>query len=216
MTSTSIGDFLDMDAKKIALTSHDEFEDFQDLAYDAFKVIESRRSYPYISIFKTKDTNRVLSQSWIRQIISIVSPIKANEKARELVDRLKGIISTTNYYLGIYQRERNISTLLRDCRFKPSDIQFKVVFSPTNETVEIDLPEEYAKALGEAYRLLMAILKGDYDAFVSFLDEYGTTPYDKDYLRLCFQRLEEFPRSIDKDKPDYLAFYEKLFLKEAS
>jgi hypothetical protein len=198
----------------ISLSSHDDFERFQDLAYDAFSLIETRRVFPYLSLFKTEGTDDVLSQSWIKQIEHLVSPIKANAKSKELVSRLKGIMTTTNYYLSLYQEEHNIHTLLEDCHFPKAAIQFQVIFSSTDETVKIDLPIEYVRALQEAYRLLVALYKGDCDSFISFLDDYGETPYDKGYLRDCFHHLEEFPRCIGKSKPRTIDVYERLFPKE--
>jgi hypothetical protein len=199
----------------VSLSSHDDFERFQDLAYDAFRVIETRQVSPFLSIFKTESTDYVLSQSWIRQIEGIVGPVKANAKAKELVSRLKGIVSTTNYYLSIYQEEHNIHTLLEGCRFPKNAIQFKVIFSSVDEAIRIDLPEEHAQALQEAYRFLVALYKGDCDSFVSFLDEYGETSYDKDRLRECFHHLEEFPRCIDISQPRTMDIYERLHSKEA-
>jgi hypothetical protein len=199
----------------ISLSSHDDFERFQDLAYDAFRVIETRQASPFLTIFKTESTDDVLSQSWIKQVEGIVGPIKANAKAKDLISRLKGIMTTTNYYLSIYQEERNIHTLLEGCRFPKNTIQFKVVFSSVDESIKIDLPEEHAHALQEAYRFLMALYKGDCDSFVSFLDEYGETSYDKDYLRECFHHLDEFSRSIDLSKPRTIDIYERLRSKEA-
>jgi hypothetical protein len=121
----------------VSLSSHDDFERFQDLAYDAFRVIETRQVSPFLSIFKTESTDYVLSQSWIRQIEGIVGPVKANAKAKELVSRLKGIVSTTNYYLSIYQEEHNIHTLLEGCRFPKNAIQFKVIFWPYIKEIAI-------------------------------------------------------------------------------
>jgi hypothetical protein len=205
-----------MDVRKITLTSHNDFEHFQDLAYSSFRLIENRREPFGITVFQVERTDWVLSKSWIHQIENIVATIKANSKAEQLIERLKEIMSTTNYYLAIYQKEHNINTLLCEYDFKPSDAHFNVVFSSIVERVDIDLPEEYEQALGEGYRLIIAIETGDYSSFVSFLDTYGETPYDKDYLRICFRHLEEFPRRIDKEKPDFLTLYEKLFLEEAS
>jgi hypothetical protein len=193
-----------------------EYWNFQDLAYDAYEVIMSRQVYPYLSIFNTKDTDRILSESWIKETEKIIGPIKTNKKAEELLYRLQGIVTTTNYYLELYQEKKNVSSVLERCSFKPADIQFKVVFSSEDEKVEIDLPEDYVMALKEAYRLAMALCQGDYEAFVSFLDEYGDTPYDKNYLQTCFRNLEEFPRSLAAEQSYPFKLYEKLFLKETS
>jgi hypothetical protein len=190
--------------------------DFQDLAYNAYKVIMSRQVYPYLSIFNTKDTDRVLSESWIKQTEEIIGPMKTNAKAEELLYRLRGIVTTTNYYLALYQEKKNVSSVLEHCSFKPADIQFKVVISSEDEKVEINLPEDYVMALKEAYRLAMALCQGDYEAFVSFLDEYSDTPYDKNYLQTCFRHLEEFPRSSTAEQSYSFELYEKLFLKETS
>ncbi len=201
---------------KISLTNHNEFEDFQDLAYAALGLIRDRRIGFLLRVFDLQGTDRVLSESWVEQIEEIVGPIKANKKTKELLYRLRGIMTTTNYYLSLYQEEKNISTLLRHCVFKPSDIQFKIVFSLKDEKVEIDLPEEYTGALGEGYRLILALEEGDCPSFISFLDEYGETPYDKEYLKTCFHHLEEFPRRVDKEKEDFLLLYERLFSEEKS
>jgi hypothetical protein len=198
----------------ISLSSHDDFERFQDLAYDTFSLIETRQVCPYLSLFKTEGTDDVLSYSWVKQIERIVSPIKANAKSQELVSRLKGIMTTTNYYLSLYQEEHHIPSLLKDCHFPAASIQFQVVFSSTDESVTIDLPKEHVWALQEAYRLLLALYQGDCDSFISFLDEYGETPYDKDYLRECFHHLEEFPRGIASSKPRTLDVYERVCPKE--
>lgn len=199
---------------KITLSDHNEFEDFQDLAYTALHLIRGRQAGFTLRLFELRGTDRVLAESWIKQSEEIVGPIKENSKAKELLYRLRGIMTTTNYYLSLYQEEKNISTLLRHCSFKPADIQFKVVFSLEDEKVEIDLPEDYARALGEGYRLILALEKGDCPSFVSFLDDYGETPYDKEYLQTCFRHLKEFPRRIDSEKEDFLVLYEKLFLEE--
>jgi|LAHS01.1.fsa_nt_gb hypothetical protein len=199
---------------KISLTNRNEFDDFQDLAYTALGLIRDRRIGFLLRIFDLQGTDRVLAESWIEQIEEIVGPIKENDKANELHYRLRGIMTTTNYYLSLYQKEKNISTFLRYCGFKPADIQFKVVFSLEDEKVEIDLPKEYAWALGEGYRLILALEKGDFLSFASFLDDYGKTPYDKERLRTCFHHLEEFPRCIDNEKEDFLVLYEKIFLEE--
>jgi hypothetical protein len=201
---------------KISLTNHNEFENFQDLAYAALGLIKDRRVGFLLRVFNLQGTDRVLSESWIEQIEEIVGPIKENDKAKELHYRLRGIMTTTNYYLSLYQEKKNISTLLRYCNFKPTDAQFKVVFSSEDEKVEIDLPKEYAWALGEGHRLILALEKGDFPSFASFLDDYGKTPYDKERLRTCFHHLEEFPRCIDNEKEDFLLLYERLFLEGKS
>jgi hypothetical protein len=154
---------------KIALSNHNEFEHFQDLAYAALQLIKGRKVGFILRIFDLKGTDHVLSESWVEQIEEIVGPIKANNKTKELLYRLRGIMTTTNYYLSLYQEEKNISTLLRHCSFNPADVQFKVVFSLEDEKVDIDLPKEYVWALGEGYRLTLALEKGDYPSFVSFL-----------------------------------------------
>ncbi len=198
----------------ISLSNRKEFEDFQDLAYTALGLIRDRRARFILHVFDLQGTDRVLTESWIEQIEEIVGPIKENDKAKDLHYRLRGVMTTTNYHLSLHRRKKNIDTFLRYERFKPEDIHFKVVFSSEEEKVEIDLPEEYAWALGEGYHLILALEKGDFASFASFLDNYGETPYDKESLQNCFNHLEEYPRRIDNEKEDFLVLYEKLFLEE--
>jgi hypothetical protein len=200
---------------KISLIDIHQFDDFQDIPYYSFSCLENHMLPYELNLFDVEPTIEILCDSWIQEIEREISQsVKPNQKAKDLIQRLKEIMITTNYHLSIYQKDHNITNPLWNKRFKASDNHFPVVFSTTSSQINIDLPDSYVKAFKEGYRFLLAIMKIDVDSLLSFLNDYNETPFNQELIRTSFHHLDEFPRHYLKETPAFVKLYDTLFLKE--
>ncbi|MCH3909514.1 MAG: hypothetical protein LKE31_03965 [Bacilli bacterium] len=199
---------------KIILTNHAEFETFQDLAYDSYYLFEKRRLPTSFNQLELNKASSIFTANMIGKVEGLVSPIKSNDKLHDLIKKLKGIFTTTSYHFENYKNEHNTNANLSSGYFDESDVQFDVNFSSSDETVEIDLPDEHVKALKEGYRLIMAVKDSDYGDFINILNEYGKSSYDKYEFLGCFWNLAGRPLGLKEETVNAIALYERLFMKE--